>query len=280
MYHPLTLPTILADIERGRLFQKVDQLVKKLVKKAVNISSAPGTLISSTKAGGTKPEGSGQPDATTESPEELMKLWLSVNGLRRGLEAWKTELEKMLSHCRALAFERPTAALLFENLDSSTIDYDEQLEQNQITGLKESGVRIGQRLQELIGEYDERIRECTMIIDGMALATQLVSSVIFLRKISAAYPLATKRLTHAFNFLGMEQHWPRRCADELHHLAAQSGCSLVSSQRQQTNALDSCFDYDLPPGYLRCSKSLYLIGYCSPNLSHTSGLGSLQLGDR
>lgn len=229
MYHPLTLPTILADIERGRLFQKVDQLVKKLVKKAVNISSAPGTLISSTKAGGTKPECSSQPDATTESPEELMKLWLSVNGLKRGLEAWKTELQKMLSHCRALTFEKRTAALL-ENLDSSTIDSDEQLEQDHITDLEESGVRIGQRLQELIGEYDERIRECTMIIDGMALATQLVSSGIFLRRISAAYPLATKILTIAFNFLGMEQHWPRRCADELHHLATQSWCSLISSQ--------------------------------------------------
>ena len=175
VYHPLTLPTILADIERGRLFKKVDQLVKKLVKKAVNISSAPGTLISSTKAGGTRSGGSCQPDATTESPEELMKLWLSVNGLKRGLEAWKTELQKMLSHCQALTFEKPIAALL-ANSNRSSIECDEKREQDEITDLEESGVRIGQRLQELTGEYDDRIRECTMIIDGLALATQLVSS--------------------------------------------------------------------------------------------------------
>lgn len=229
MYHPLTLPTILADIERGRLFEKVDQLVKKLIKKAVHISSAPGTLVSSTNAGGIKPEGSGQPNVTTESPEELMKLWLRVNGLRRGLEAWKTELQKMLSHCRELTFEKPAAAL-FEDLDGSTVTCDEKLEQDEITDLEESGVRIGQRLQELIGEYDERIRECTMIIDGMALATQLVSSGTFLQKFSAAYPLAPKRLTNALNVLGMEQHWPRRCADKLHDLATQPGRSLVSPQ--------------------------------------------------
>lgn len=229
VYHPLTLPTILADVERGRLFKKVDQLVKKLVKKAVNISSAPGTLLSSVKAGGTRPEGSGQPSATTESPEELMKLWLSVNGLKRGLEAWKTELQKMLSHCRALTFEKPTATLL-DNSNSPSVDCDENCEQDEISDLKESGVRVGQRLEELIGEYDERIRECTMIIDGMALATQLVSSCLFIQKVSQAYLIGTERLINAFIFTGMEQYWPGRRTDKLHYLATQSGHRLVSSQ--------------------------------------------------
>lgn len=41
--------------------------------------------------------------------------------------------------------------------------------------LRRIGRRIHDRLQDIIDEYDDKIRDCTMRIEGMAMATQWVS---------------------------------------------------------------------------------------------------------
>ena len=51
--------------------------------------------------------------------------------------------------------------------NSTTVD--------EIEELTISGRRIRQRLLDIQAEYDDKIRECRMIIDGMVLAAQLVS---------------------------------------------------------------------------------------------------------
>lgn len=139
-YHPLTLPLIFAEIERERAFNRVKILVRKLVQRVVDMSMVSSISVAS----------------PTESPEELMQLWLKVSALKRGLETWKTQLEKMLLHCQHLTFEG--------SQDDEAITED----------LEQTGERIEQRLMEMIGEYEEKIRECTTVIDGMVLATQLV----------------------------------------------------------------------------------------------------------
>lgn len=162
VYHPLTLPLIFADIERDRLFGKVNPLVTKLVERALSISR-PSTLsdpLQNTFQGNT----TGYPRAKEESPEELMQMWLSVSRLRRGLEAWKAQLLKMQSHCRTMKFGGPSLGTHTQN----------QIEEN----LEETSERIEQRLVELIGEFDEKIGDCVTVIDGMVLATQLVCHVL------------------------------------------------------------------------------------------------------
>lgn len=162
VYHPLTLPLIFADIERDRLFGKVNPLVTKLVERALSISR-PSTLsdpLQNTFQGNT----TGYLRGKEESPEELMQMWLSVSRLRRGLEAWKAQLLKMQSHCRTMKFGEPSLGTHTQ----SKINQD----------LEETSERIEQRLVELIGEFDEKIGDCVTVIDGMVLATQLVRRVL------------------------------------------------------------------------------------------------------
>lgn len=164
VYHPLTLPLIFADIERDRLFGKVDPLVTKLVVRALSISK-PSAFTETLQNTFPSRATSGHP-AKEESPEELMKMWLSVSALRRGLEAWKAQLLKMQSHCRTLKFEATSSG----NHTQRQID--------ELQDLAETGERIEQRLVELIGEFDEKIGECVTVTDGMVLATQLVRRVL------------------------------------------------------------------------------------------------------
>lgn len=163
VYHPLTLPLIFADIERDRLFGKVNPLVTKLVERALSISR-PSTFSESLQTTFQR-NNTDYPRAKEESPEELMQMWLSVSRLRRGLEAWKAQLLKMQSHCRTMKFEEPSQG------NHTQIQIKENLE--------ETSERIEQRLVELIGEFDEKIGDCVTVIDGMVLATQLVRNVAF-----------------------------------------------------------------------------------------------------
>lgn len=163
VYHPLTLPTIFADIERDRLFAKVRPLVTKLVDRALSISRAP--VVVAPKSGGRSPRPDHQSRETSED-EDLMQLWLGVSRLRRGLEAGKAQLQKMLAHCRGMNFEGSLAPGAGGSRTQRQLDELQDLEGSQ--------ERIEQRLVELIGEYDEKIGECATVIDGMVLAAQLV----------------------------------------------------------------------------------------------------------
>ncbi|KAG6365255.1 hypothetical protein INS49_006864 [Diaporthe citri] len=159
VHHPLTLPLIFAEHERDRLFGKVDPLVTKLVERALSISK-PSAFTESMQKTFQSSAAGGNP-AREESPEELMKMWLGVSALRRGLEAWKAQLLKMQSHCRTMKFEEPSPG----NHTQRQID--------ELRELAETGERIEQRLVELIGEFDEKIGDCVTVTDGMVLATQL-----------------------------------------------------------------------------------------------------------
>lgn len=175
-FHPLTLPTIFADIERDRLFAKVKPLVTKLVDRALSISKAPppppaaGALAAARKTSRSSSHGGADGRSAGKTPEEdLMKLWLGVSRLRRGLEAAKAQLLKMLVHCRGMNFD-----------ESPSPRSHAQWQLDELQDLVESQERIEQRLVELIGEYDEKIMECAEVIDGMVLAAQLVSKTEYL----------------------------------------------------------------------------------------------------
>lgn len=93
-----------------------------------------------------------------------MLLWQNISFLRIGLQNWQTQLRKMIDHVDQLHdtdFGLPVAA----RVPSS---------QTRLNILQEVGGRLKARLQDLVDEYDEYIRQCTQIVDGLTLATQLV----------------------------------------------------------------------------------------------------------
>jgi hypothetical protein len=177
VYHPLTIPTIFAELERERHFGLVNPLITELVNRAVNMS-----MIS----GYTKSTGSEQSTKIRHDPG-LMRLWLKVSYLKRGMEAWRQQLEKMITHCEELthsdlhvsdrtfddsAGSTPVNAILSIDVSGQTNEADGQLDD--LRDLEYSGTRIHRRLKELKCEYDEKIRNCSTIVEGMTLAAQLV----------------------------------------------------------------------------------------------------------
>lgn len=177
LYHPLTLPTLFAEIERRRHFDLVNPMVTELMQRARNIATAhpqPGHAETS------------QPAGVVQEPKDYMQLWFEISCLRNGLQSWRHEVEKMILHCDDLTRARfytsknsaessestPVNTTLSVDVFSSGDSTDTLI--GEIEDLNISGRRIRHRLLEIQDEYDEKIRECGMIIDGMVLAAQLV----------------------------------------------------------------------------------------------------------
>lgn len=129
-----------------------------------------------------------QPTGVVQEPENYMQQWFEITYLKNGLQSWRHELGKMISHCDDLIQARfYTSKRPSESTESTPVNTafsadafgdgrsaDDTSEQ-EIEDLTISGRRIRQRLHEIQAEYDDKIRECGMIIDGMVLAAQLVS---------------------------------------------------------------------------------------------------------
>jgi hypothetical protein len=116
------------------------------------------------KAAKTVPPPKTNSHQTQEEQEPAVLLWQNISFLRIGLQKWQTQLRKMMDHVDQLHdtdFGLPDAA----KVPSS---------QTRLHSLHEVGDRLKSRLQDLIDEYDEYIRQCTHIMDGLTLATQLV----------------------------------------------------------------------------------------------------------
>ncbi|KAI1468744.1 uncharacterized protein F4812DRAFT_424529 [Daldinia caldariorum] len=79
--------------------------------------------------------------------------WLNIYAIRNGLECWLGVLASMITH-----------------IDELAAACDQVHDDNNFYN---TGRRIKDRLAEIHAEYLDLIRDCTMIIDGMTLATNL-----------------------------------------------------------------------------------------------------------
>jgi hypothetical protein len=91
-------------------------------------------------------------------------LWIEVWQLRMVLMAWGEEVRKMervLDYDGVGGFARE--GMMMGN------------RMGNVNGM-ETGARIRKRLGEIRAEYEVYVRECSMVIEGMALSAQLVSA--------------------------------------------------------------------------------------------------------
>lgn len=206
VFHPMLLPAIFADIERDRQIELVRTKLSELAQRICHLTSATSspsnsrTNLVDNPSGNTSTENTGRTrtfddrlpslgtafswlwrtHSTTDSVEDGKKaqesrspylltkklepptadLWIQISRLRNGLGNWQCQLRNMINHV--------------EELGSTEFASDKPSSYANVQQFREVGVRIGERLQELVDEYDEYIRECTHIMDGLTLATQLV----------------------------------------------------------------------------------------------------------
>ncbi|EMT60861.1 hypothetical protein FOC4_g10012146 [Fusarium odoratissimum] len=99
----------------------------------------------------------------SHQPHEEQEPTVNISFLRIGLQNLRTQLRKMIDHVDQLHdtdLDLPVAARVPNS-------------QTRLHILQDVGVRLKTRLQDLVDEYDEYIRQCTHIMDGLTLVTQL-----------------------------------------------------------------------------------------------------------
>ncbi|RBR16338.1 hypothetical protein FVER53590_05933 [Fusarium verticillioides] len=169
--HPMILPVVFAGFERERHIGTVRKCLTQFVQRIHDLASPDlqalekGESSSNNKetAAKTVPPPKMHSHQTEEEQEPAVLLWQNISFLRIGLQNWQTQLGKMIDQIHQL----------------NDTDYGVQLadkdpkNQSRSISFREVGDRLETRIQDLVEEYDEYIRQCTHIMDGLTLATQL-----------------------------------------------------------------------------------------------------------
>jgi hypothetical protein len=202
--HPLTMPGIFAELELIRHKGLVD-------------ANAVGMETEIFKLKDFKAEGSEafERAAMNKRNERKREAWLDATYLRNSLISWNVQIKKMSEHAEEVVPEiyalklhpepsssqksdlddasstatsltpqviREVEALLKEAIEGRILETKQidVFEQNLPPTAHSEGdacEKIRTRLNAIYQEYEESIRDCTMRVDGMAMATQWVCSL-------------------------------------------------------------------------------------------------------
>lgn len=175
--HPLLMMGVVAEIERERHSKLVREQVFQLLGRVYALSKQ--EQISTT--------------STIQRDHYSIDSWIKISQLRSELQTWKAQLSRMVEHIDQLedeVFKEQTSNPFkgsFGSYSDTIVEEDMSLDDEK-TCLRRSasdevnwkhhgrktGRRIKRRLREISNDYDQSIRECTMVIDGLILATQMV----------------------------------------------------------------------------------------------------------
>ncbi|KAK2774506.1 hypothetical protein CKAH01_03739 [Colletotrichum kahawae] len=133
----------------------------KLVETVANLHKNPH-MSSDAQITHKRPHDGHGPEPDSTANQEV-DPWLDIYHKKNGLLNWKDQLEKMITHAEEL------------NTTNFSHDVNQSSEINEFRKLmRDTGDRIKERLQDIIREYDERIRDCERNLDGMSLANQML----------------------------------------------------------------------------------------------------------
>ncbi|KAI1370661.1 hypothetical protein F4677DRAFT_437808 [Hypoxylon crocopeplum] len=189
--YPLLLPGIFAELERTRHIKIVEDYMDDIEEKIFELDCTPP--VEQQMHG---------PDGESRNRDKRSQ-WLDATYLRNGLITWNQQLSKMARHTEELkdtlytpgagqdseirssagSYTSSVRELKTHGCERSDIRGEEDRERSEADDrggddesrrheMRKIGDKINDRLLAIIEEYEEKIRECTMRIDGMAMATQ------------------------------------------------------------------------------------------------------------
>ncbi|KAI0182696.1 hypothetical protein EV127DRAFT_448982 [Xylaria flabelliformis] len=189
--HPMLLPGILAETERKRHVQIVDDIVDEVEARIFQLEIKPDAEYGIPKS------------HMDKLHKEKRSAWLNISYIRNCLVSWRKQLENIelqvdkidRSFVAEPEWSDETVTSISHtpeghpplNEDRSPAELDqvvqvvptclntdisascrEQFGNKYLT----TGYKIKSRTRAIIEEYDDKIRDCSMRIDGMAMATQ------------------------------------------------------------------------------------------------------------
>ncbi|KAH8652264.1 hypothetical protein BX600DRAFT_472188 [Xylariales sp. PMI_506] len=144
--HPLILPGIFIEFERNRHLNIVEAVMDDVEKTIVGIEFEAEDV-----------------DADQKNRAKRVQ-WLDTTYLRNSLLTWTTQLVKMVEHTEELEKTMLTQDMEYLK-DEDNVDANREQ-------VRRMGAKIKDRLRVVINEYEDKVRECTMRLDGMTMATQ------------------------------------------------------------------------------------------------------------
>jgi hypothetical protein len=157
--HPLLLPGIFAEIELVRHTRLVEKSIVDVETTIFELNFELGATH-------------GPERREVERRNQAKRnIWLDLTYLRNSLITWERQLWKMAMHAEDLVkkVQAPTGPPQSDNMQGEGDDRLVRADETVAVGR-----RIKKRLDIIRDEYDEKIRDCTMRVDGMAMATQWV----------------------------------------------------------------------------------------------------------
>jgi len=189
--HPLLMPGIFAELERSRQVPIVESTIDELEARIFQLDFQSSDMDVDTE------------DSEAEKRnQEKRSAWLDTTYLRNALVSWNTQLAKIRQNADELDAEVFKLAASDETSSHEMIELEDDSgdasNKREVEGnrtfqkgrerysvskirkdpevVKKQMRRVGQkikgRVQAIIDEYDDKIRDCTMRVDGMAMATQ------------------------------------------------------------------------------------------------------------
>ncbi|KAL0931255.1 uncharacterized protein CTRU02_213990 [Colletotrichum truncatum] len=112
----------------------------------------------------------GTPDheVATGTRQNRKTAWLNTTFLRNSLRMWNKQLRKMSEHVGELSTMHKELCTQNRYLGPKPIEQEGK--HNEV--MERTGRMIYDRLHNLMEEYEDRIHECTMSVEGMTIATQ------------------------------------------------------------------------------------------------------------
>ncbi|KAN0102708.1 hypothetical protein V8E51_011021 [Hyaloscypha variabilis] len=162
--HPLLMPGIFAELERNRQVPIVETTIDEIETRIFELDFQSSDI-------------EGMPDSETKKRNQAKRsAWLDTTYLRNGLVSWNTQLAKIHQHADELK-ETIFKARIDETREKRVQDTErafmvQQEPEASNERLRRVGDKISGRIQGIIDEYDDKIRDCTMRVEGMAMATQ------------------------------------------------------------------------------------------------------------
>lgn len=166
--HPLLLAGMFAEFERTRHLRIIEKSIGDIEFRILALDSNPEEMEA-------------VPLAMREvKNREKRSQWLDTTYLRNMLVSWNTQLKKMETHANELdqMYSKQRSSGLIRRHTRTTSNAEEEdgedEEEIDVKRTRRVTIKIRNRLGDIINEYDDKIRDCTMRVDGMAMATQWV----------------------------------------------------------------------------------------------------------
>ena len=166
--HPLLLPGMFAEMELERHKRYTEASIDDLEVKILELNITNDESKSYSQ------------DYLARKNVAKRNAWLDMAYLRNSITTWKVQLERMSEHLDELARE-----------DVIKETYKSSLHMSH--SMREITMKIKARLTAICDEYEEKVRDCTMRLDGMAIATQWVS---FHRRVMSRSRQSTNPIRH------------------------------------------------------------------------------------